>query len=103
MLIADLKVVSRQAGKRTDSGGSSMSDTKLVTGLFKSRLAAESAVDTIVKQGYHRDDVSVLISDATRSKEFALQTKSHAAGGAGIGGAVVGIVGSILAAIVAVG
>jgi hypothetical protein len=80
-----------------------MSDTTLVTGIFKSRFAAEAAVDTIMKQGYTRDEISVLTSDATRTKEFALQTKSQAAGGAGIGGAVGGVVGSILAALVAVG
>jgi len=80
-----------------------MSDAKLVTGIFKSRLAAESAVDTLMKQGHAREDISVLISDATRNKEFALQTKGQAAGGAGIGGAVGGVVGSILATLVAVG
>jgi hypothetical protein len=43
------------------------------------------------------------MSDATRSKEFALQTRSHAADGLGIGGAVGGAVGAVLAAIAAVG
>jgi hypothetical protein len=80
-----------------------MSKAKLVTGLFTNRVAAESAVDTLIKRGYHRDDISVLMSDATRNKEFALQTRSHAADGAGIGGAVGGAVGAVLAAIVAVG
>jgi len=77
--------------------------SKLITGLFKNRLAAEAAVDAIMKRGYTRDDISVLMSDATRSKEFALQTRSHAADGAGVGGAVGGVVGAVLAAIVAVG
>jgi hypothetical protein len=76
---------------------------KLVTGLFKSRVAAEAAVDAIIKRGYTRDDISVLMSDATRSKEFAVETRSHAADGAGIGGAIGGAVGATLAAIVAVG
>jgi hypothetical protein len=80
-----------------------MAKPKLVTGLFKNRVAAEAAVDAILKRGYTRDDISVLMSDATRSKEFALQTRSHAADGAGIGGAVGGAVGAVLAAIVAVG
>src|SRR5437763_8605403 len=75
----------------------------LVTGLFKSRAAAEAAVDALLKRGYTREEVSVLMSDATRSKEFALQTRSHAADGAGIGGAVGGAVGAVLAAIAAVG
>jgi hypothetical protein len=80
-----------------------MAKPKLVTGLFKNRLAAESAVDAILKRGYTRDDISVLMSDATHSKEFALQARTHAADGAGIGGAVGGAVGAVLAAIVAVG
>src|SRR4029078_10346792 len=42
-------------------------------------------------------------SEATRSKEFALQARTHAADGAGVGGAVGGVVGAVLAAIVAVG
>ena len=65
-----------------------MTKAKLVTGLFKSKIAAESAVDAILKRGFTRDDISVLMSDATRSKEFALQTRSHAADGLGIGSAV---------------
>jgi len=84
-------------------GEDCMAKAKLVTGLFKSRVAAEAAVDAIMKRGYSRDDISVLMSDATRSKEFAVQAKTHAADGAGIGGAVGGAVGAVLAAIAAVG
>jgi len=74
-----------------------------VTGFFKTCAAAESAVDAIIKRGYTRDDISVLMSDATKNKEFAVQTRSHAADGLGIGGAIGGTVGAVLAAIVAVG
>jgi hypothetical protein len=81
----------------------SKSKSKLVTGLFKSRTAAESAVDAILKRGYTHDDISVLMSDATKSKEFGVETRSHAAGGAGIGGAVGGAVGATLAALLAIG
>ena len=80
-----------------------MAKANLVTGLFKSRVAAEAAVDALMKRGYTRDDISVLMSDATRSKEFALQSRTHAADGAGVGGALGGVVGAVLAAIVAVG
>lgn len=79
-----------------------MTKPALVTGLFKNRVAAETAVDAILKRGYTRDDISVLMSDATRTKEFALQAKSHAADGAGIGGAVGTAVGAALAAIAVV-
>ena len=71
-----------------------------VTGLFKTRAAAEAAVDAIIKRGYTRDDISVLMSDSTRDKEFAVQTRSHAADGLGIGGAIGGTVGAVLLAIV---
>ena len=77
--------------------------TRLVTALFKSKVAAESAVDALLKRGYSRDDISVLMSDATRSKEFALQTRTHAADGLGIGAATGGAVGAVIAAIAAVG
>jgi hypothetical protein len=80
-----------------------MAKERLVTGLFKARAAAEAAVDAIIKRGYSRDDISVLMSDATKHKHFALATRSHAADGAGIGGAVGGTVGAVLATLVAVG
>jgi hypothetical protein len=80
-----------------------MAKPKLVTGLFKNRVSAEAAVDAITKRGYTRDDISVLMSDATRNKEFAVQARTHAADGAGIGGALGGAVGAVLAALVAVG
>src|SRR4051812_50178076 len=61
-----------------------------VTGLFKTRAAAEAAVDAVIKRGYTRDDISVLMSDATKNKEFAVQTRSHAADGLGVGGGIGG-------------
>jgi hypothetical protein len=76
---------------------------KLVTGLFKSKIAAEAAVDAILKRGFSRDDISVLMSDDTHSKNFALQSRTHAADGLGIGAAAGGTVGAVLAAIAAVG
>jgi hypothetical protein len=80
-----------------------MTKTKLVTGLFKSKVGAEAAVDALLKRGFSRDDISVLMSDATRTKEFGLQARTHAADGLGIGGAVGGAVGAVVAAIAAVG
>jgi len=80
-----------------------MAKARLVTALFTSKVAAESAVDALLKRGLSRDDISVLMSDATRSKEFAIQTRTHAADGLGIGAAAGGAVGAVLAAIAAVG
>lgn len=78
-------------------------NAKLVTGLFKSKVAAEAAVDALLKRGFSRDDISVLMSDETRSKHFALASRTHAADGLGIGAAAGGTVGAVLAAIAAVG
>ena len=80
-----------------------MAKQRLVTALIKSKVSAESAVDALLKRGFSRDDISVLMSDATRTKEFAIQTRSHAADGLGIGAAAGGAVGAVLAAIAAVG
>jgi hypothetical protein len=76
---------------------------KLVTGLFKTRAAADAAVDSLMTRGYKRDDVTVLMSDSTRTKEFAYETGTKAAEGAAIGGAVGGSLGAALAAIAAIG
>src|ERR687887_271910 len=70
---------------------------KLVTGVFKTRVAAEAAVDAILKRGYTRDDISVLMSDATKSKEFAIETRTHAADGLGYGAAG-GLIGALIGA-----
>ena len=77
--------------------------TKLVTGLFRNRSDAEAAVKGILARGYDRDDLTVLMSDSTRSKEFAFKTGTKAAEGAGVGGAVGGTVGAVIAAVAAVG
>src|SRR5437660_1695831 len=75
----------------------------LVTGLFKNRVTAETAVNTLLKEGYSQNDISVIMSEATKSKEFALEAKTQTAAGAGVGGAVGGTVGAVLAGILAVG
>src|SRR2546421_12196332 len=72
-----------------------------VTGLFKTRAAAEAAVDAVIKRGYTRDDISVLMSDSTKNKEFAVQTRSHAADGLGVGSAIGGTVGAGVGAVAA--
>ena len=76
---------------------------KLITGLFANRVAAEAGVDALIKHGFSREDISVMMSDSTKNKEFAIETGTRVADGAGIGGALGGAVGAVLAAIAAVG
>lgn len=75
----------------------------LVTALFGNKPQAEAAVDALIKRGYTRDDISVIMSDTTRNKHFAIEDGNLAAAGTGVGGAVGTVIGATLAAIAAVG
>jgi hypothetical protein len=75
----------------------------LVTALFEHRAAAETAVDRLIDAGFSREDISVLMSDATRGREFAIQAESKAPEGAATGAAVGGVLGAIAAGLVAIG
>jgi len=80
-----------------------MIHTALITGFFKTRTGAEAAVDALLKRGHDKEDISVLMSNETRAKEFGIEPGTKAATGASLGGAVGGTVGAVLAAIAAVG
>ena len=75
----------------------------LVTGIFANRAAAELAVDQLVASGYARDDISVLMSDATRGREFGITEDSKAPEGAAAGAALGGVLGAIAAGLISVG
>ena len=57
----------------------------VITGVFKSRYAAETAVSRLKAAGFADNDVSILMSDATRGREFNVETKSKMAEGVAIG------------------
>jgi hypothetical protein len=75
----------------------------LVTGIFPNRASAELAVDQLVASGYARDDISVLMSDATRGREFGITEDSKAPEGAAAGAALGGVLGAIAAGLISVG
>ncbi len=75
----------------------------LVTALFKNSTQAEASVDALIKRGFSRDDISVVMSDSTRNKQIAIVDGNKAAEGTGIGSAVGGVIGATIAAIAAVG
>ncbi|HKV39017.1 MAG TPA: hypothetical protein VJX67_07380 [Blastocatellia bacterium] len=76
---------------------------KLVTGIFKTRLSAERAIEDLVNLGYSREDISLLMSDVTRGREFGLQMATKAPEGAAAGVAIGGVVGAVAASLVALG
>ena len=75
----------------------------LVTGLFKTRSSAESAIEDLVAHGWSRDDMSLLMSDATQGREFGLAMATKAPEGAATGGTIGGVIGAIAAGLVATG
>lgn len=75
----------------------------LVTGIFSNRASAELAVDQLVASGYARDDISVLMSDATRGREFGITEDSKAPEGAAAGAALGGVLGAIAAGLISIG
>ena len=75
----------------------------LVSGLFRSRADAERAVEDLVHYGWSRDDVSLLMSDATRGREFGLAMATKAPEGAATGATIGGVIGAVAAGLVALG
>jgi len=75
----------------------------MVTGLFQDRSAAEQAVEELKDLGYKQNEISVMMNDKTRTKEFAEDTGSHAAKGAGVGAGLGGTLGAIVAGLAATG
>jgi hypothetical protein len=69
---------------------------KLATALFKTRSQAERAVEDLVDLGIAREDISLLMSDATSGAEFKI-----AAGATISEGSKAGAIGSALGALAA--
>lgn len=87
--------------------GATVGSRNLVTGMYDSpATAAKAYEDLTTRHGYKSDDISVVMSDATRKRHFgedgaATELGSKAAEGAGIGGGIGIGVGAALGAIVA--
>ena len=68
------------------------------TGIFYNRHDAEEAVRLLHEIGYRDDEISVIMSDRTRAKEFAESTGSKVGEGTAAGGLIGGTLGGIAAA-----
>ena len=76
---------------------------ELITGMFRDRVAAERAVADLQNLGYAQSDISVMMNDQTRARDFAADTGTKAAEGAGVGAGIGGTLGAIIAAVTATG
>lgn len=91
------------------STNNNMIGDKLLTILYKNSANAEQAFNFLTASGFNKDDISVIMSDETRNKDFkgADMTEdslgSKALEGMGVGSAIGGAIGAVAAAIAAVG
>lgn len=78
-------------------------DNLVVYGIYKTRTAVESAVDSLMDHGFRPGDVSVLFSSPDTSKEFAHQKDTKAPEGAMYGGGSGAVVGGTLGLLAGIG
>ena len=76
---------------------------KLVTGLFKTRSSAMLAVEDLMRHGVPQEDISVMMTDTSRGREFFTDLASKAPEGAMVGTIIGGIIGGIFAALISLG
>ncbi len=75
----------------------------LVTGVFETTSGADSAVSRLQSAGFPSSDISILTSESTGAKAFAVKTGSKVGEGAAIGAGVGGAILAIAAGLTAVG
>ena len=81
----------------------------LLTALFKNPQNAENIYNDLLRRGYKKEDITLMMSDDIQRKYFSNDAISENAMGSktlegmGVGGAVGGTVGAIAAALAAVG
>ena len=77
--------------------------SKLISGIFHSREDAELAVNQLVDAGFPVQDTSLLMSETTRGREFAINKSNKAPEGAATGATIGGVLGAVAAGLAAVG
>ncbi|NNL84935.1 MAG: hypothetical protein HKP27_04745 [Myxococcales bacterium] len=74
-----------------------------VSSVFGNREEAELAVDRLIANGCDRSDISILMSDGTRGRDFHMEQNTKAPEGAATGGVIGGTLGALVAGLVGVG
>ncbi len=77
-----------------------------ITGVFRTREAAENAYNSLILKGYTPSEIILLMSDKTRDTHFKhddTEIGTKAMEKAGVGSAIGGTVGAIVGAIAAIG
>lgn len=74
-----------------------------ITGSFRDRGAADAAVDQLQKAGYGVNDISVMMTEDTRMRQFGTEKGNKSAEGLATGGVVGGALGAVVAGLTATG
>jgi hypothetical protein len=89
------------------NAASSNGGQKMVTALFKDRNGVERAYQAVAQRGYDTDDINVLMSDDTRTRNFSgdrridTELGSKGAESGELGGPIGGTIGTLIPVIVA--
>lgn len=78
-------------------------DRKAVFGIFKTRPAVERAVEDLKTDGFSNQDISVLMTDSSSSRDFAHTKGTKAPEGAAAGAGTGAVVGGTLGLLVGLG
>ena len=76
---------------------------KAVFGIYPNTTRAETAVDRLVAAGFSNSDVSVLLADASSTKDFAHEKSTKAPEGAATGVTAGGAIGGTLGLLAGIG
>lgn len=75
----------------------------LITGLFDSEAAAETAVAQLKNLGYSSSEITIVMKDREAAEDMARDTGSQTMADVGAGAAIGGTLGAVLAGLLAVG
>jgi len=76
---------------------------KLITGIFRTRSSSMLAVEDLIRHGFSQDDISLLMSETTRGREFLIDEHTKSPEGIATGATIGGILGAIALGLGAVG
>lgn len=85
----------------SQQNGNGRTDNTMMTGMFRDRVGTENAFNTLQEIGYTKDEINLVMSDATLKSHFSggmndTEIGTKAAEGAGKGSAIGGTVGAIV-------
>lgn len=77
--------------------------SKTITALYETRTEAELAASRLMSSGIGVDDLSIMMADGTRGREWGISEATKAPEGAAAGGVTGGALGALIGGLAAVG